>query len=470
LSLPAPLRKNADTPLAATVDTDLPMDTGEVNVALGTLVALRARSGKSQTGVRVVLGSNRVDEAPPASGLVATGRAATLDAIDWIAIAKGGGDDKNGGLPLRRIDVSADRLLLLGGSFADTRVQVVPVNAGSAVSVSGPSLVGALQVPDADGAAISGRFDRVYWRSATPATNARGTDVAIADDDDINPAKIPPLNFDIADLRFNGAQLGSASVRARPTATGMRLEQLQTRAAKQRIDLTGAWNGQGAATRTSIDLAIDSDDFGALLDGFGYGGQLAGGDGTARFTASWPGAPTAFRLQAMEGQLALDAKDGRLLELEPGAGRVLGLLSIAQLPRRLTLDFRDFFSKGFAFNRMDGHVRVGQGDARSTDLKIDGPAAQIRIRGAADLQAQTFDQTVEVLPKAGNLLTVAGAIAGGPVGAAIGAAANAMLNKPLGQIAAKTYRVTGPWKDPKVEVVRRNQQGRAAADEAVPQG
>ena len=77
----------------------------------------------------------------------------------------------------------------------------------------------------------------------------------------------------------------------------------------------------------------------------------------------------------------------------------------------------------------------------------------ISIRGAANLRAQSFDQTIEVLPKAGNLLTVAGAIAGGPVGAAIGAAANAVLQKPLGQLAAKTYRVTGPWKEPKVEVI-----------------
>jgi len=68
-----------------------------------------------------------------------------------------------------------------------------------------------------------------------------------------------------------------------------------------------------------------------------------------------------------------------------------------------------------------------------------------------------------VIPRAGNLLTVAGALAGGPVGAAIGAAANAVLKKPLGQLAAKTYRVTGPWKDPKVEVRKREPQGRASA-------
>ena len=100
-------------------------------------------------------------------------------------------------------------------------------------------------------------------------------------------------------------------------------------------------------------------------------------------------------------------------------------------------------------------MRVADGKASTDDLAIAGPAAEIRIRGAADLRAQTFDQAIEVVPRAGNLLTAVGAIAGGPVGAAIGAAANAVLRKPLGQLAAKSYRVTGPWKEPKVEVASR---------------
>ena len=111
---------------------------------------------------------------------------------------------------------------------------------------------------------------------------------------------------------------------------------------------------------------------------------------------------------------------------------MLGLLSLAQLPRRLTLDFRDFFSKGFAFNQIDGTVRFGDGKARSDKLVIDGPAATIDIRGAANLRAQSFDQTIEVRPKAGNLLTAIGAVAGGPVGAAIGAAANVVLQQAAG--------------------------------------
>jgi len=87
---------------------------------------------------------------------------------------------------------------------------------------------------------------------------------------------------------------------------------------------------------------------------------------------------------------------------------------------------------------------------------IEGPAANISIRGQTDLRRQQFDQTIDVNPRAGNLLTVVGAVAGGPVGAAVGAAANAVLGKPLGAIGAKTYRVTGPWAEPKVEVIDRD--------------
>ena len=86
------------------------MGSGDIRVNLGNVIAVRARTqddatGGSRTGVRLALGSNRVDDVPPAHGLVATGRAAELDAIDWIALLEGGGG--GGGLALQRIDVTA---------------------------------------------------------------------------------------------------------------------------------------------------------------------------------------------------------------------------------------------------------------------------------------------------------------------------------------------------------------------------
>ncbi|HSM10322.1 MAG TPA: YhdP family protein [Lysobacter sp.] len=469
LTLPAPLDKPAAKALAATIDTPLPLGSGEVRVALGELMALRARSSKGQTGVRIAMGSSRVDQPPPVSGLVATGSAGMLDALDWIALAHGGRPDGAAAMPLQRVDITARRLHLLGGTFADTRLLVLPGAAGAtSVRVDGASLAGALLVPGDSALPVSGRFDRVHWRSTASAPAPTKTPAAVASaaapagaSSAPDPTRIPPLAIDIQDLRIGGAALGTASIRTRPTAAGMRIDQLQTRAPMRSVDLTGDWTGQGDTASTRIAVKLDSGDFGALLGEFGLGGQLAGGKGQVRFDAGWPGSPAEFALGELDGSLAIAARDGRLLEVEPGAGRVLGLLSLAELPRRLTLDFRDFFDKGFAFNQVDGTLFFADGKARSDDLVIDGPAAAISIRGTANLRSQSFNQTVEVRPKSANLLTAVGAIAGGPVGAAIGAAANAVLQKPLGQMGTKVYRVTGPWTDPKVEVISR-EQGRIA--------
>lgn len=462
LKLPAPLDKPAFVALPTTVQTSMPMGAGNIDVAFGKLLALRARGDGRQSGVRVMLGSNVVTEAAPASGLIASGRTAVLDAIEWIALANSGrGSGSGNNLPLRRIDVSADRLLLLGSAFPNTRLQVVPTGNALAVTLAGPALAGSVLVPDAKGAPITGKLARLHWRAAT---NKPGTaNAAVTSAESFDPAAIPSQHLDIDDLRFGDAQLGSAQLRTQQTAAGMRIQQLALRSPKQKIDVQGDWLGRGAAARTQLTADIESQDLGDLLDDLGFKGRVGGGSGKVKFDASWSGSPAAFSLSTMQGSLQIAARNGQLLEVEPGAGRVLGLLSLTQLPRRMMLDFRDFFSKGFAFNRIDGNVRFGAGVARSEDMVMDGPAAQINIRGSTDLRAQRFDQTIEVLPKSGNLLTVVGAVAGGPLGAAIGAAANAVLKKPLGEIGAKTYRVTGPWKDPKVEVISREQSRVEAA-------
>ena len=84
-----------------------------------------------------------------------------------MTVATGGGGGS--GLALRSIDVVAARLLLLGGSFPGTRVQVTPASAGTAIRVDGVALAGAVLVPDAKGAAVAGRLQRLHWRSATGA-------------------------------------------------------------------------------------------------------------------------------------------------------------------------------------------------------------------------------------------------------------------------------------------------------------
>src|SRR5690606_24788631 len=103
----------------------------------------------------------------------------------------------------------------------------------------------------------------------------------------------------------------------------------------------------------------------------------------------WPGSPGAFSLDALDGWLEVSVGKGRIPEVDPGGvGRVFGLLSLSEIPRRLALDFSDFFGSGLAFNRIEGRFVFDDGQAITDDLLIDGPAAEIHIRGRTGLKAQ----------------------------------------------------------------------------------
>ncbi len=105
------------------------------------------------------------------------------------------------------------------------------------------------------------------------------------------------------------------------------------------------------------------------------------------------------------------AQKGQFNKLEPGVGKLLGLISLQSLPRRLTLDFRDIFSDGLAFDSIEGKLAIRKGVMRTTDpLRIFGPAAQIEMQGETDLKNETQDLQVVVRPEIGSAAAVGVAI------------------------------------------------------------
>ncbi len=453
-ALPAPLNKAAASSLPLQVNTLLPADAGELDVELGDLMALRGRYDSTQTlrGL-VVFGANVANGELPAHGLVVSGRAPEVDAAGWIAYAN---KSKEGTTGVQSIDLSADNLLLGGRHFPDIRVKMSRQPDATTLRMDGETMSGSVVAPIDPARAIHGQFDRLYWPGA-PAPAANGNSNAAADTEpELDPVKVPPIRLDVADLRFGDAKLGHLMLQTHPIPQGLHIDQLDATAKSQTISASGDWTRSSpAATRTRLAIDFKADSLGRMLDAFGFNGMVAAGKTHAKLQAAWPGSPTAFRLSVLDGTLDLDVGSGRLLEVKPGgAGRVLGLVSLAELPRRLTLDFRDFFEKGFAFDTLKGRFVFAGGVARTDDLSIKGPSADIKVSGSADLVAQKYDQTIDVLPKAGGLVTAVGAAVGGPVGAAVGAVAGEVLKKPLQQMAHKRYHVTGPWANPDVQTVK----------------
>ena len=130
---------------------------------------------------------------------------------------------------------------------------------------------------------------------------------------------------------------------------------------------------------------------------------------------------------------------------------MVGLLSIAALPRRLALDFRDVFGSGFSFDEASGRIVLENGLARTEDVVLTSTAATMEIAGQTNLVERTFDHDLTIKPGVGKTLPVIGAIAGGPGGAAAGLALQGLFQDSLGEAAEARYAIEGAWSDPRVE-------------------
>ena len=185
---------------------------------------------------------------------------------------------------------------------------------------------------------------------------------------------------------------------------------------------------------------------------------------------AWNGAPNDFDYPTLSGSFKLQTGAGQFTKIDPGIGKLLGVLSLQALPRRITLDFRDVFSEGFAFDDIAGSFQIAQGLMKTTDLRLEGPAASVTITGSIDLGRETQSLDVRVRPALSSTFSAGAAvlfIANPLIGAAVGAGtllAQKLLDNPLGQMFSYDYRVTGSWSDPLVERVEARPADRRRRD------
>jgi uncharacterized protein YhdP len=124
-------------------------------------------------------------------------------------------------------------------------------------------------------------------------------------------------------------------------------------------------------------------------------------------------------------------------------------MSLQALPKRITLDFRDVFSKGFQFDQIRAAARVQRGVMSIGEFQMRGSSAEVRMSGEVDLARETQDLKVRVIPSLGDSASAAVAIVN-PIAGVAAAIAQRVLKDPLGRIFAYDYAVTGSWTDPKV--------------------
>jgi uncharacterized protein YhdP len=224
-----------------------------------------------------------------------------------------------------------------------------------------------------------------------------------------------------------------------------------------KLSAQGWWRAAGRAQQTTLDAELDVTDAGRYLARFGLPDAVRGAPTKVRGQLGWAGGPQAFDYPTLSGAFSIQAGQGQFTKLDPGAGKLLGVLSLQSLQRRLTLDFRDLFGEGFAFDEITGDVRIQNGIMKSDNLRIVGPAARVAISGETDIAKETQQLKVRVQPTLSAGVSVGAAVlllANPIVGAAVAAGsllAQKVMQDPIEQMFSYEYAVSGGWTDPQVE-------------------
>ena len=459
-TLPAPLAKLEESPLALVV-TSQPVAEGlQHEIKLGNTVGAvwqTAKDGKFARGEIRFGGTATIPNEP---GLRLAGNGRGLDFSGWLALLpKGDGGDP---LSLTSMDLGFDAFDLMGRRYQDVKLFGRTRNGLFRTVVTGHEINGMLTyrppgTSDSSGisarstadyskeqpARISAQFKQLTIPDANPVTGAAATI-------NIKGADFPVLDLTVDDFRLQSRMMGRLDAVARGAPQGLVIDSLRLTHPDSVFRMKGLWRDSGNS-ETRADMTLNVLDSGKFLSRFGYPDTLRRGSVDIQGNATWAGSPADFSFATLSGQLDFKAKEGQFLKVEPGVGKLLGVLSLQSLPRRLNFDFRDIFNEGYAFDEIGSTLRIARGVVYSDDFKMRGPSAKVNMSGLADINQESVQLRVKVIPKLSEGVAVAGALIGGPL-AGIGAlAAQKLLKDPFEEVISQEYMVIGPWLTPDVK-------------------
>ena len=347
-------------------------------------------------------------------------------------------------LPLAGVQLQVKQLDFLGRRMNNLKLDAQYKQDTWQSTVSSDEMQGEVNWRARSGGRLVGRFKRLVYPEAAPA---RGVKPAGGYD-----LELPALDIVIDELQLKKANLGKVELLASKQGNDWRIDQLRISNPEATLNAEGVWQSWLAQPKTKLNIDLEVREVGKFLARMGYPERIRGGTAKLNGALGWRGAPQDFNLATLSGDMKLDARRGQFMKVEPGVGKLLGLLSLQALPRRLTLDFRDVFSEGFAYDSILGIMSVNQGVVSTNDFVMQGPAAVVSITGATDLANETQVLRVKVVPVVGDSVSLL-AFLGGPV-AGIGTfVLSKLLKDPLGKFAAYDYAVTGTWESPVVAKV-----------------
>jgi uncharacterized protein (TIGR02099 family) len=452
--LPPPLGKEAIEPMPLRVERIIAGKSrgDSIKVSLGPAIEAnfqRRSEGGQYVMERGVIAVNQPAVLPDRDGITVTGTLPYADADRWRALF--GGKDPTGSSLSSVFDVKIDALDFAGRRLNDVTLRASTSGEIWTANLSSKELAGELEWRPEGFGRLKARLKYFSLPDATPGTK-----------DETPPRDLPALDIVADKLILNDNDLGKLELVAVNKVLDWRIEKLVLTAPESTLTADGVWQSWRLQPRFNINVtSLEVSDIGKYLERLGYPRTIQGGAATLKGSLSWSGSPQAIDYPTLTGHLDIKAEKGQFLKAEPGAARLIGILSTP-----LTLDFRELRERGFAFNLLSCGVDISNGSLTTKDFHMSGPSAQVNMSGRVDVVGETQDLQARVEPSVGASTALVVAAVINPVWGLGALLLQKILNNPLGQALSFDYRVTGTWAEPKVE--RLKAEVRSVAPQAQP--
>ncbi|MDH3590191.1 MAG: DUF3971 domain-containing protein, partial [Gammaproteobacteria bacterium] len=345
VTLPEPITKNAATPENFALTMFLPRGGVQTDVFYGDVGNARINwlrdSGTDWMLDRggVHLGTTPA-VLPESAGLAISGAADKVHLGGWLGLNTQQDSSQSGPVTSVRLDVG--ELDAYGQKIADATVSVDRSEREWLVQIDSPMVAGGMFVPYArDPQPIIANMERLYIDTGDDTAGA------VPGDSELDPANVPEIDLQADDFRLGDMKLGAVNARIRKTVGGVALEEFAGEAAAFTVSGNGVWRLDQDGHNSRLDLKLISTDLAPTLADLGFDESIDASNAEIDFALNWPGPPGPQFKSELDGTVKVRVGAGQLQSVQPGAGRVFGLLSFTALPRRLSLDFRDVFDKGF---------------------------------------------------------------------------------------------------------------------------
>ncbi|MGQ0587312.1 MAG: YhdP family protein [Gammaproteobacteria bacterium] len=451
---PAPLGKEKDEsrPLVVTVGSegDAPLRvTVEVGDQLGADLRFARRRNVLTLGRGVLrLGAGGVPVATE-PGLLLTGELKEVDVAQWYDALESAGIGAAGQV-IRRADLRLGLARWSPFALREVRYQWTATPGGWSLALSGGGGQGELQWTSTDRGLLTARLERLAVGYAPAEATAEAGAQAQSTGPAIDPNALPLFDADVRHLKVGQADLGHVSFATVRTESGQKTRALKADGGMVTLSGEGEWRRRSGQSSATLNGDLSTGSISTLLKAFGFTPNLDAKSARFKYALAWAPSSDGLDWALGEGTVHLDFENGQLRAVEPGAGRVLGLVNFYALPRRLTLNFRDVVSSGLGFDKITGDFELRDGSAHTQNLKVDGPSVRMDMKGRIGLAARDYDQEVTVYPDVSGGVTLGAALIGGPIAGVLALIAQEVLNRPLNQVTQLSYRVTGSWDNPQV--------------------